>query len=185
FRSLVVKLRQLRFFCQGVIEGNAYFVGNELRDPVDLAVGNAHDPSHVPDSGLRLHGPEGDDLGDIFLAVFLHDVLDDLVATLITEIDIDIRHTRTVGIEKSLKKQSIFKRIQIRDAQEITDNAAGGRTAARPDGNALALGVIDKVGDDQEVTVKTHLSDRLQFKFKTVTDLRRYITKAALKPLFA
>ena len=65
-----------------------------------------------------------------------------------------------LGIQEALEEQVVADRIEVGDAQRVGNQAAGRRAAPRPDRNALSLGVVDEVGDDQEVSREAHLGDR-------------------------
>ena len=102
-------------------------------------------------TALRLHRPEGDDLGDVLAAVLLRDVLDDLAAAALAEVDVDIGQRHALGVEEALEDQVVLDRIDVGDAQAVGDEAAGRRAAARADRDALLARVADEVPDDQEV----------------------------------
>ena len=65
---------------QAVVEVDLRAFGDQLRDPVDRAVGDLEHAAGVADGGARHHRPEGDDLGDAVAAVLLGDVVDHPVA---------------------------------------------------------------------------------------------------------
>ena len=88
-------------------------------------------------SGARAQRAEGDDLRDLLAAVLFGDVLDHFAAPVRAEIDIDIGHADALGIEEALEQQAVLQRIDIGDLHGVADQAAGGRTAARTDGNAI------------------------------------------------
>ena len=57
--------------------------------------------------------------------VFAANVFDDFVASFVAEIDIEIRHADTLGIQKPFEKQIILQRIDVSDFHRIGDNGAG------------------------------------------------------------
>jgi len=65
---------------------------NELRQPVDLPIGQLQNPSHVLDHRARLQGPEGDDLGHLGPAIFPLHIADHFLAPGFAEIDVEIGH---------------------------------------------------------------------------------------------
>ena len=67
-------------------------LGNELGDPVHVAVGEIEGPPHVPDDAAGRHGAEGDDLADLVPAVLLGNILDHFLAPVLAEVDVDIGH---------------------------------------------------------------------------------------------
>ena len=86
-------------------------------------------------------------------------IVDDLLAADIAEVDVDIGHRHTLRIQKPLKEQFVLQGIEIRDAQEIGDDAARRRAAPRTDGDALAARILDEIPDDEKVTVIAHAVD--------------------------
>ena len=70
---------------------------------------------HVAANGTRLQFTEGDDLRDLIFTVFLLNVVDHLIAPVLTEIDIEVRHRNALRIEEALKNQVETKRIKVRD----------------------------------------------------------------------
>ena len=65
------------------------------------------------------------------------------------------------GLRKRSKSRSILQRVDVGDAQAVGDQAARGRAAARPDGDALFARVADEVPDDQEVAREPHPLDHV------------------------
>ena len=104
----------------------------------------------------RQERAEGDDLRDAILAVAAAHVGDHLVAPVLAEVDVEVRHRDALGIEKALEQQAEADRIEIGDGQRVGDERARARAAPRPDGNALRLGPLDEIGDDQEIAGKFH-----------------------------
>ena len=115
----------------------------------------------VADDGLRLHRPERDDLRDVLAAVLARDVVDDLAAAALAEVDVDVGQRDALGVEEALEDQVELERIDVGDAQAVGDQAAGRRPAARADRNAPLARVADEVPDDQEVARVLHPLDHL------------------------
>ena len=82
--------------------------------------------------------------------------MDDFVAPVLAEVDVEVRHRHALGIEEALEQQPEADRIEIGDGQRVGDQRAGAGAAARPDRNALRLRPLDEVGDDEEVAGKFH-----------------------------
>ena len=143
-------------------------VGDQLGEPVDLAIGHLQDPAGILEHGARLQLSEGDDLRDLVGAVALLDVADHLAAPGFAEIDVEIRHRDALGIEEALEQQAEPDRIEIGDGQRPGDDRAGAGAAARADRNALLLGPFDEVGDDQEIAGKAHAGDDVELEIEPV-----------------
>ena len=56
--------------------------------------------------------------------VFLIDIFKDFASPLLTEIDIEVRHTDSVRIEESLEQQIIFQRIDICNPQCVSNDTS-------------------------------------------------------------
>src|SRR5207248_7657103 len=66
----LVQLLQLRLLLERLLESDTELEGNELRDPVHVAVAHAEHAADVAHDGLRGHGAVGDDLRDSLAPVF-------------------------------------------------------------------------------------------------------------------
>ena len=94
----LVRLLQRWGFLQRVFQLDVECRRHHLRDAVDIGVWNVHGAAHVLDRRLCRHGAEGYDLCNIFPAVFLRDVIDNLPAPVHAEIHVDVRHRNALGI---------------------------------------------------------------------------------------
>ena len=114
------------------VERHLQLVRHELGDRVHLLVGDAEHPPHVADGRARGHRPEGDDLRDMVRAVLAHDVVDDLLPPLVTEIDVEVGHADPLGVQKPLEEQVVADGIDAGDADAVGGEASRARTAPRP-----------------------------------------------------
>ena len=139
---------------------------HQLAELVDLPVRHLQDAADVAQHAARLQCAEGDDLRHLVAPVtFLH-IADNLVAALLTEVDIEVRHRHALGIEEALEQQAETNWIEVGDCQRIGDKRARARTAAGTNGYALFLRPLDEVGDDQEVTGIFHPRDHADLEIK-------------------
>ena len=69
---------------------------------------------------------------------FVGDVLDDPVAALHAEVDVEVRHRDAFGIQEALEQQVVLDRIEIGDAERIGHQRAGAGAAARTHRHAVA-----------------------------------------------
>ena len=141
---------------------------HQLAELVDLAVGHLQHAADVAQHAARLQRAEGDDLRHLVAAVALLDVADHLVAPVLAEVDVEVRHRHALGIEEALEQQVEAERIEVGDGQRIGDERAGARAAARPDRDALLLRPLDEVGDDQEVAGILHPLDDVELEGEPV-----------------
>ena len=137
-------------------------VGHQLADAVDLAVGHAQHAADVAQHGARLQLAEGDDRRHAVVAVFVAHVADHPVALVLAEVDIEVRHRHALGIEEALEQQAPAQRVEIGDLERPGDQRARPRAAAGPDRDAVVLGPLDEVGNDQEVAREAHLLDHVE-----------------------
>ena len=64
--------------------------------------------------------------GDVFAPVLASDVFDDLTASPLAEVDIDVRERDALGIEEPLEDQTEFKGVDVGDLQAVRHETPGG-----------------------------------------------------------
>ena len=74
----------------------------------------------VLDRLLGLDRAVGHDLRDALVAVLLGDVADDLAATTLVEVDVDVGHRHAFGVEEPLEQQTVLERVEVGDARGRT-----------------------------------------------------------------
>ena len=163
---VLLQLRELRRLLQCIFQLDVELIGNELRQPVHVAVRHIERAAHILDRRLRRHRPESDDLRHALVAVFLPDVLDHLAPAPIAKIDVNVWQRHALRIQKSLKKQIVLQRIDVGDPQCVADQAPCRRAAPWPHRNSLRARVMNEIPHDQEVARKIHLLDHLDFARK-------------------
>ena len=97
----------------------------------------------------------------------LSDVINDTVASLHTEINIEIGHRHAFGIEKSLEQQIVIQRVKIGDAEYPGNQRARTRTTSRANRYFVRTRPAYEIGDYQEVTRKTHADDDIKLGRQT------------------
>ena len=140
--------------------------GYELGDHIAVGVGHIQRAAHVADRAARRHRAEGHDLRHMVVAVLAADVVHDLAAAGIAEVHVDIGHGHALGIEKALEEKTVLHRLNVRDVQTVAHDAARRAAAPRADGDADALGVAHKVGDDEKIIDEAHLLDHVLLVFQ-------------------
>ena len=143
-------------------------VGDQLAQPVDLAIAHLQDAPGIAQHRAGLQLAEGDDLGDVIVAVLGLDIADHFAAPGFAEVDVEVRHRNAFGVEEAFEQQAQPQRIEIGDGQRPGDHRARARTAPRPDRNVVILGPFDEVGHDQEVAGKAHRVDHVGFEIEPV-----------------
>ena len=131
-----------------VVNGHIEFLRNGTRHNVNVSIGHAQGSSNIADGCPCRHGTKGDDLRNVVGAVFARDVFDDLVATVIAKVNVDIGHGNTLGVEETLKEQIKANGINVCDAECVSNQASRARTTSGAYGNILALCIVDVILND-------------------------------------
>ncbi|OQA30784.1 MAG: hypothetical protein BWY57_02651 [Betaproteobacteria bacterium ADurb.Bin341] len=139
---------------------------NELGNVIAQGIGQVKDTADIAHHRLRRHGAEGGDLAHRFSTVTLADIFDDTPTVVLTEIDVKVGHRHPLRVQKTLKQQGIGEWIKVGNAEAVGDQRTGAGTAPRPDRNAVVLGPVDEIGDDQEIPWKAHLDDGLALEIE-------------------
>ena len=136
----VAHLLQPRLALDRLLQGHGLgrVVGDQLGDAVHLAERQAEHAADVAHRRPRLQLAEGDDLRDAVGAVFAADVVDHLVAPVLAEIDVEVRHRHAFGVEEALEQQAPAQRVEVGDGQRPGRDRAGAGAAAGPDRDAAA-----------------------------------------------
>src|SRR6516162_5376131 len=140
----------------------------QLAQPIDLAIRHAEHAADIAQNRASLQFAERDDLRDAVAAVFLLHVTDHFVTAVLAEIDVEIRHRHPLRVQEPLEQEAEPQWVEISDRQGPRGDRARPRAATGTDGDALALGPLDDVGDDEEIAGKTHPDDRLELEFQPV-----------------
>ncbi|MNM80078.1 hypothetical protein D3C81_920280 [compost metagenome] len=171
FRSLLIDLDEVTqdlFLFVGFFQGHADFERNHLRQTIRQAIGLALHPRHIADHSFCRHGTEGDDLAYRVAAVLFGHVVDHAVATIHAEVDVEVGHGYPFRVEETFEQQVIFQRVEVGDLLYVGHQRPGTRSTARAHGYTVALGPLDKVHHDQEVTGEPHLDDDIQLEIQPV-----------------
>ena len=162
---------QLRRDLQRPVQGHLQLHGNHLGDGVHLGVGHAQHPAHVTDGGAGGHGPEGDDLSHMVVAVFLVHIVDDLLPALVAEVHVEIGHAHPFGVQKALEQKVVADGVDVGDAHAVSREAARAAAAAGAHGDALLFCVVDEVEDDEVIVGVAHAADDADLVFQTLAHL--------------
>ena len=120
----VDRLAQLGARLQALLERLARAFRDQLRDPVDDAVGDLEHAAGVADGGAGGHRREGDDLRDAVAAVLLGHVVDDALAAGDGEVDVHVGHRLAARVEEPLEQQVVADRVEVGDLEAVGDEAA-------------------------------------------------------------
>ena len=131
---------------------------------VDLGEGKTQRLADVADGAARAVGDDGSGQRGALTSVLAVDVLDDFLAPLVLEIDIDVGRLVAVARDETLEQHAHAGRVDLGDAQAVTDRRVGRRAAALAQ-DAPAAGELDDIVDGQEVGFVAQLLDQGQFFF--------------------
>jgi len=136
-------------------------VGEHLGELLTLVHGKAQDAVGVVDGLLGLDGGVGDDLAHVVLAVDLAHVPDHVLEVLVVEVHVDIGHLGALGREEPLEHEAVLERVEARDVHGIGHDGTGRGASSRADADAVVLGPLDVVLDDEEVVGEALVADDL------------------------
>src|SRR5690606_33197242 len=176
-RIVLDEIAQHLLFFERFFQRDANLERNHFRQLVAEAVRLALHERDIAYHSLRRHRAERDDLRNRFAAVAVGDVLNDTIATLHAEVDVEVRHRYPLRVEKTIEQQIVLNRIEVGDFQRIRHQRTGARAAARPYRNTVILGPLDEIHHDQEVAGKTHLDDHVQLEIEPRAIFRLFFRK--------
>ena len=174
-------------FCR-VESGLADLLGGErpvpsapgaTRKGVERVAGQAHHLADIAQRAFRAIANHHRGQAGTVAAIAFVDVLDDLLAPLMLEIDIDIGRLVPLGADKSLDQK--IDRLGIRggDAQQVADRRVSGAAPPLAQDAALAREAHD-VPDGQEIRRVVEPCDQGQFVLDQATDLLGHTLGIAL-----
>ena len=190
FLVRLVDLRQLRLGLEGFRQRHARIGRHQLGDTIDEAVRVTQHATDIADDRFRRHGTEGDDLRYRVAAVHIRHVLNNLVAFLHAEVDVEVGHRDTFRVKETFEQQVELQRVKIGDLQRVGHQRTGAGTASRANRHAVILRPLDKLHHNQEVAREPHLVDNLEFNIQTLVILRALfstdgrIREEEFQPLF-
>ena len=115
----LVNFRQLRFNFKRFRQRHARIGRHQLGDTVNEAVRVTQYAAYVADNRFRRHGTEGDDLRYRITSIHLRHVLNNLVAFLHAEVDVEVGHRDTFRVKETFEQQVEFERIKVGNFQRI------------------------------------------------------------------
>ena len=151
---------------------------------VHVGVGHAQGAADVAEGGPGAQGAEGDDLGHAVVAVLLGGVADHLIAPVLGEVDVNVRHLPPLHVEEALEHQPVLQGVDLRHAQAVKDDG-GRRRAADGHADAPGVGLLGEVIDHQDVLGEARLTDDLQLGLQPGQGLIGVLVIEACQPLAA
>ena len=172
-QGLVIQPQNFR---QGLI------VWDLFRQAIGFVEGQVQGPSRILDGRLGRHGSVRDNLRNLARSVFVDDILDDLIATPIIEVDINIRKAHAVRVKEALKQQIVADRVDIGDANAIRHGRSRGGTPTGAHTDSHVPRGTSKILNNQKVTRIAGALNRLEFKVESVFYFGRNLRIPALGP---
>ncbi len=129
---------------------------DQFGDLVTKSVRHSHCPTDITNCRARCHGSESNDVRDVVPTIFFSTIGKNVISTIIGEVHINVRHRNTFGIEKSLKEQTVFDRVDVRDTHEIRHERPCCGPTSRSNNDTVVSGPVDEVLYDKEVFRVSH-----------------------------
>ena len=176
-RVLLVGLLEVRRVLVGMLLGlvegagqrQLWVVGEHLGEALAHVDGKPQHTRRVVDGLLRLDRGVGDDLADAVLAVHLAHVGEDVLEVLVVEVHVDVGHLGALGREEALEHEAVLERVEGGDVHGVGDDGPGGGAAARAHADAVVLGPLHVVLDDEEVVGEALVADDLVLVLEALT----------------
>ena len=121
-------------------------------------------PERLGHVAHRRAGTVGDDVGDlgrVVPAVARVHVLDDLLAAVGLDVDVDVGRAVALGRQEALEQQAERHGVDLGDAERVADGAVGGAASALAE-DVVAAAELDEVPDDEEVAGEAELLDDVE-----------------------
>ena len=131
------------------------------REPLDLPSIEAQRLADVAHRAARAVRDDGGRERRALAAVLLVDVLDDFLAALVLEVDVDVGRLVAFARDEALEQQRHARRVDLGDAQAVADGGIGGRAASLAEDAARAREAHDVV-HGQEIRLVAQLGDQLE-----------------------
>ncbi|VWC40571.1 hypothetical protein BST28156_06965 [Burkholderia stagnalis] len=157
-----------------------------LRDALDQHRIDAERLAGLAQRAARAVGRYGGGKRGTVVAVFLVQVLDDFLAPLMLEVDVDIGRLAALAADEALEQQGAALRIHLGHAEAIADDRIRGRAAPLAQ-DVPAAGIGDDVVHRQEERLVFQVMDQFEFVLDQPLHLRRHavrITPARACPGF-
>lgn len=114
--SIVIRPLELYRLGESLIERDPRSTWDELRKEIHLLEWHTERAARILDSSTSRKRTKSTYLCDSICTILFSDICEHLISSLIREIHINIRHRDARRIQKSLKKESVGKWVDIRDS---------------------------------------------------------------------
>ena len=156
---VLIDVLQVGVRIERLLNGDADFAADELANLVAHRIRVVEHARGIAHGVLRLQLAERDNARDMVFAVKLAYVLDNVLAMLIVEVDVDIGHLDTFHGKETFEEQAIRQRIEVGNAHGIRNDGASSGATAWAYADAVVLGPHDVFLHDEEVRGEALLDD--------------------------
>ena len=165
----------LHFFklWQGIIDqaSEPNFIRNHIRNLIRPLKRHSNRSSRILKCRFCCNLHKGSDWANLFLSIFLRTIVNYSLSLRILKVDIKVRHWYSRWIQKSLKKEIKWKRINICNFNCSSKERTSSRTSSWTYYDHLFFCPPYIVWYDQKVGVKSHLFDHFKLIFKSINIL--------------
>ena len=156
--------------------------GNGIAPLIAVKLTEAKHPRHIANGLLSTKRAESDDLGHVVIPIPVMDILNELAAAIIRDIQINVRHLRPSRIEKPFKQQMVFNRIHFGNCQSKCHQRARRGTTPGTSHNPDFMGVVHHIPHYQEVIGEAHFINDFKLISEPLLIVRRHRAHALLQP---
>ena len=168
-RVVVVKFLEIFALRQSVLDGNLGVVRDQFADFDNSVQRQPQGSANILNSTTGLQGTERSDLSDVGLAVLFLDVANDLTASFLAKVDIDIGCFESAFVEETFEEQIVLDRTNVGQIQRITNQCTDAAAPSCSRHVDLAC-VANKVPNDQKVVGETELLNDRQLAIQAIFD---------------
>ena len=170
YNALNVFFGIVGFFQVGVcfersIDGDAQLAADKFADAVTHGIGVVQNTCSIAHSVLRLQLAERDNARNMIFAVEFANMLDNVLTMLIVEVDVDIGHLNTFGVEEAFEHQAVLDRVEVSDTHSVRAKRSCCRTTTGTYADAIFTSPADILLNDKEVSGEALLNDDVGFVF--------------------
>ena len=118
---------------------HAHGLRYHLGDLICSAVRKIQHAADIPNAASGCKSTECDYLRHSILTIFTGNIINNFLASFITEIDVEIRHRYTLAVQESFEHKCVLDGINISNTDRICCERTRTRTSSGTDHNAVGL----------------------------------------------
>ena len=189
FAQLLFGLKPLadrRLLFAGLAQRDTNFSRDQFCELIDKIERQIEHAANIANHRLGRHGAKSGDLRHGMGTVALLHVIDNPIAAFLAEVNVEVRHRHSLRIQEAFEQKRVGERVEIGDPERVRHQRTSTRTAPRTHRHAIVLGPVDEVGNDQKVTGKSHLPNRinLEIEARNILGTTRLTDRSIRKQLF-